>query len=95
MQHRALCEFPSDEFYNGKLETDRSVALSREKQVAALSSFWPQEQKPFVFCNIVGEEAETHTRQMERTRVGIESKYNEMEAKKIVSYISESYAPLN
>jgi len=81
LQHKALCEFPSREFYDGKLKTDSSVP-TRE---ARLRDFWPKGgNKPFVFCDVIGREAETHTGQKGTARVGLESKYNKEEARKIV-----------
>ena len=81
LQHKALCEFPSLEFYDGKLKTDYSVPTWN----ARLHDFWPKGGKrPFVFCDVIGREAETHTGQKGTARVGLESKYNTEEAKKIV-----------
>ena len=57
----------------------------RRDREARLQHFWPQgKEKPFVFCNVVGREAETHTGQKGTARVGLESKYNKQEAMKIV-----------
>ena len=57
----------------------------RRNREAHLQHFWPQgKEKPFVFCNVVGREAETHTGQKGTARVGLESKYNKEEAMKIV-----------
>ena len=53
---------------------------------AHLKKFWPQgENKPFVFVNIEGREGSEHTGQRGKAKVGLESKYNKDEAKKIVS----------
>lgn len=42
-----------------------------------------------VFCNVIGEEDEVHTGKKGKARVGLESKFNVKEARKIVSdYIS-------
>ena len=58
---------------------------SRTEKEAHLQRFWPQGmERPFVFCNVVGREAETHTGQKGTARVGLESKYNKEEAVKIV-----------
>jgi len=84
LQHKALCEFPSWEFYEGKLMTDNEIR-HRKNGEAHLFGFWPQGRKrPFVFCDVIGREAETHTGQKGTARVGLESKYNKEEAKKIV-----------
>ena len=55
-QHPAICQAPSNAFYDGKLEAAISV-----KQRAPLSRkldssrFWPAtHRKPVVFCDIVG-----------------------------------------
>ena len=84
LQHPALCEFPSREFYDRKLTTDDNVRFRKDRE-AHLQRFWPQgKERPFVFCNVVGREAETHTGQKGTARVGLESKYNKEEAMKIV-----------
>ncbi len=84
-QHKEICRFPSDEFYDGKLQTDISVGARTNKE-AHLNGFWPGGKwKPFVFCDVVGTEGESHTGQKSTARVGVESKYNEREAVKIVS----------
>ena len=57
----------------------------RKEKVASLRRFWPQREKPFVFCDIIGTEKEVHTGQKGKARVGLESKYNEREARQIVS----------
>lgn len=85
VQHPSICEFPSNEFYEGKLTTDEQVAKKRKIEVASLQDFWPQREKPFVFCDIIGTEKEVHTGQKGKVRVGLESKFNEKEARQIVS----------
>ena len=81
LQHSDLCYFPLKEFYEEKLTTDPSVAEQRRRIVAQLRGFWPRPEKPFVFCDIVGEESEVHTHQQGST---VWSKYNTKEATKIV-----------
>jgi len=67
------------------LETDRSILHEVRRWEAHLNNFWPQGgRRPFVFCDIIGREAENHTGQMGTARVGLESKYNTEEAKKLV-----------
>lgn len=64
--------------------TDDSVRFRRNHE-AHLHDFWPNTRKrPFVFCDIIGSEVESHTGQKGTARVGLESKYNVKEAKKIV-----------
>ena len=83
IQHPALCRFPSEAFYEGRLKTDASV---RTRPTTALGGFWPQgEQRPMVFCDMAGREEQVHTGMKGTTKVGMESKYNTEEAKKIVS----------
>ena len=66
-----------------------SVNQQRRRDVARLADFWPQWGIPFVFCDIIGEENEVHTGRKDKARVGLESKFNVKEARKIVSdYIS-------
>ena len=81
----ALCKFPSEEFYDGELETDQQVHMERVEQAKKLERFWPGgSRKPFVFCNVIGEEGEVHSGWKETTKVGLDSKYNRDEARKIV-----------
>lgn len=88
MQHEALCSFPSSEFYDDKLQTDPSVAVKYRQLLDRLNEFWPGgRDKPLLFCNVVGEEEENHTGHRGTARVGLESKRNCEEAKKIVSTI--------
>ena len=81
MQHPAICDFPSHEFYEGKLKTDSSV--KRRGDVLNLKRFWPQgERYPMVFCQVVGEEDDGYSG---RPKVDTQSKFNKTEAEKIVS----------
>ena len=49
-QHKELCQFPSDEFYEGKLETPEEVLRRKPDQVT-----WPNgEGYPFVFHHVEG-----------------------------------------
>ena len=87
LQHPAICEFPSKQFYEGKLETDRSVKERAPDGV----DFWPardeQDQHvPLVFCHVEGtEEALVVT-----TEEGSEqSKSNVAEQKKTVRTMLE------
>ena len=84
LQHPAICEFPSRAFYEGKLKTDKSV--ERRHSGLHLNSFWPRgEQKPMVFCQVEGEEDSGYLGLKGRTKVESQSKFNQKEAKKIVS----------
>ena len=47
IQHKEICSFPSQEFYNDELITDRSV-LNRPDQ-ENLRTFWPR-GNPIMFC---------------------------------------------
>ena len=81
MQHPAICDFPSHEFYEGRLKTDGSVI--RRGDVLKLKRFWPQgERYPMVFCQVVGEEDDGYSR---RSKVDSQSKFNKTEAERIVS----------
>ena len=80
-----LCAFPSKEFYDGKLKTSPTVVRRYASELERLKTFWPSHQKQFVFCDVVGSEAEHHTGQDGTAAVGAESKRNNKEAKKIVS----------
>lgn len=89
MQLHCLCKFPSNEFYGGMLKTSPTVERRYSTKLDRLREFWPKgSRKPFVFCNIVGSEDENHSAGQEGTAaVGVESKRNNKEAKKIVKYI--------
>lgn len=81
-----MCKFPSREFYNGKLKTDGAM-IPRRRNIpeAHLHNFWPQgEGMPLVFVDLVGREGGEHTGQRGKTKVGLESKFNRDEARKIV-----------
>lgn len=85
-QHEAICKFPSNEFYDEKLETDRSVKerVCRETKLR----FWPGPEGaecPILFVNVVGEEGQSETGRQGEKKVGIDSKSNLKEAKKVVS----------
>lgn len=91
-QHEAICAFPSEKFYDGELETAPSVK-DRVNPETKLVGFWPQGPNlPIVFCNVVGEEGQSETGRQGQKKVGIDSKFNRTEAKKVVSYF-EFYVP--
>jgi len=54
LQHPRICEFPSKEFYNGKLQT----ALDYEGRGIRLLPIWPRRSEgiPMVFCHTEGAE---------------------------------------
>ena len=88
LQLQCLCEFPSGEFYEGKLQTSPKVAIMYSGKLERLQHFWPKgPRKPFVFVNVVGSEDEHHAGQDGAAPVGVESKRNNKEAKKIVSML--------
>ena len=71
-QHEEICRFPSDYFYEGKLETHLSVKRRRCPETNL--EFWPKgSQMPIMFCDLVGKESQ----------VGL-SKSNPEEAEKAV-----------
>ena len=84
-----LCKFASDEFYGGKLRTSPTVERRYSAKLERLRGFWPNgSKKPLVFCNVVGSEDENSgAGQNGSAPVGVESKRNNKEAKKIVSHI--------
>ena len=62
---------------------------SRRKTLEANLTLWPQgKEKPFVFVNVIGTEGREHTGQRGKAKVGLESKFNKDEARKIVSKIT-------
>ena len=84
LQHPALCDFPSQVFYDRQLKTDESV----EGRFTGLDleDFWPQgERLPMVFCQMEGEEDSGHVGSGGGANVESKSKFNKDEAKKIVS----------
>ena len=88
LKHEAICEFPSKHFYNGRLETDDSVK-KRTNHETKLDGFWPGPERsecPILFCHIVGKENDHKTggKTTEGKKIGIDSKFNEIEAMKVV-----------
>ena len=78
IQHKAICEFPSKEFYNGRLNTDPSVS----QQFCSVKRYWPSGPNcPIAFCDVEGKEEDGSSHH----KVHQESKNNRMEAEKIVS----------
>lgn len=70
----------------GKLKTSPTVVQKYSSKLERLHNFWPKgAMKPFIFCNVVGSEDESHVGQSGTAPVGMESKRNNKEAKKIVS----------
>ena len=90
LQCEELFKFPSEEFYRkDELKTDFSIKYRNNMETRL--KFWPQgARKPFVFVNVEGVESESHTGRKGKARVGLESKYNKQEAKKIVSHNDEN-----
>ena len=74
-------------FYHGKLETDQSV--KNRPKIKNLEKFWPKENRhghPIMFVNVVGEEGvDTIASSKTEVKVGVESKFNLMEAELVVS----------
>ena len=88
-QHKAICKFPSNHFYEGELETAESVKM-RSSPGENLDGFWPGPQKsrcPIVFCNVIGKEDDhkTGSKAAGGKKIGTDSKRNETEAIKVVS----------
>ena len=88
-QHEAICEFPSNHFYESELETAESVK-KRSTPGTNLECFWPGPHKsrcPIVFCNVIGKEGDhkTGSKAAGGKKIGIDSKCNETEALKVVS----------
>ena len=51
LQHPAICEFPSNQFYQGKLETMRSISWRGDPL-----PIWPRMSHPIVMCHVEGTE---------------------------------------
>ncbi|XP_044184435.1 uncharacterized protein LOC114957638 isoform X2 [Acropora millepora] len=80
--HEAICEFPSNTFYDGKLQT-ADVVKNREPSPI---TFWParvsqKKDIPIVFCHVEGQEQSTRIASPESNQ---ESKWNEKEVLKTV-----------
>ena len=81
-QHEAICEFPSNTFYDGKLQTAEVVKNRKPNPI----TFWPAmvSQKndiPIVFCHVEGQEESTPIASPESNQ---ESKWNQKEVLKTV-----------
>ncbi|XP_065917902.1 3'-5' exoribonuclease HELZ2-like isoform X2 [Dysidea avara] len=79
--HEAICEFPSEEFYDGRLITHPSVS----RRFCSLEGFWPNDNKncPIAFCDVEGKEEDGSSHH----KVHQESKSNRTEAEKIAEII--------
>lgn len=88
-QHEAICDFPSKHFYDGRLKTALSVK-KRNNPETKLDVFWPGPKKsdcPILFCNIIGKEEDYKAGCItaeEKMNIGIDLKFNQTEAKKVV-----------
>ena len=84
LQHPAICDFPSKQFYDNQLKTDSSV--TRRRVAWNLANFWPRGKEwPIVFCQVEGVEETGHIGSRGNSKVDSQSKFNVTEAKKIVS----------
>lgn len=93
LQHPMICEFPSEQFYDGELGSH--YTLEHRPCPGELHSFWPCSKCPLLFCNLVGRESESHTGHHKAVRVGLESKYNPTEAQYIVSILTRYLNSIN
>lgn len=76
LQHKEICAFPSQYFYEDKLESPKEVEIERE--------IWPNRGVPMVFINVVDGFEETQVLSSEE---GNElSKSNPVEVEEIVSF---------
>ena len=72
--------------------TAKSV-IERKNPETKLEGFWPRGQNcPIVFINLVGKEEETKIGSEGKKKIGTDSKFNTMEAKKAVSVCSRMHA---
>ncbi len=82
-QHKAICAFPSKEFYDDGLKTAPSVKNRPDNK--NLENFWPRgNEYPIMFVDVVGEEGKNIENSKREAKVGVDSKYNEKEAKLVV-----------
>ena len=83
LQHKAICAFPSEHFYDNQLETANSV-INRKNHETRLE-FWPRGRHcPIVFVDVVGNEGGSTVGSKGDTKVGVDSKFNITEAEKVV-----------
>ena len=71
------------------METDESIK-KRNNYETKLDKFWPGPQKskcPILFCNVIGKEDDkkTGSKAAGGKKIGIDSKFNETEATKVVN----------
>ena len=72
------------------LETDDSIK-KRSNPETKLDRFWPGPEKsrcPILFCDVIGKEGEhkTGSKATGGKKIGIDSKFNENEANKVVQF---------
>lgn len=80
-QHHAICQGPSELFYNRVLRADKSI-LKRNPLTPMMNRFWPgAPDHPVVLCDTIGEESYDETGNSE---TDIHSKCNNQEANVIV-----------
>lgn len=87
LQLKAICQFPSEEFYGGKLKTDQSVREGYwtflQKNPLLKSHFWEAGlDSPIMFCDVEGKEPKE--KKTDRN-VALQSKSNKLEANCMVS----------
>ena len=87
LQHAAICQFPSEEFYGSNLKTDNSVCEGYrtflQENLLLKSHFWKAgPDSPIMFCDVEGKEPKE--KKTDRN-VALQSKSNELEAKCMVS----------
>jgi len=93
LQHDHLCKFPAKQFYDERMFTNPATAEEMKIKTNKLKKFWPNRNSatPFVFCDVIGTEGITETEFISKTRVGQESKFNNLEADKIVRHYRHLY----
>ncbi|XP_078614262.1 3'-5' exoribonuclease HELZ2-like [Branchiostoma floridae x Branchiostoma japonicum] len=82
--HAKVCEFPSHQFYDDKLQTADSVKARRPDMVP--DSFWPSTGSPVVFCHVEGVEEALPVASAEG---GVMSQSNQQEVHKVVQIVSD------
>ena len=82
MQHPSICDFPSNQFYGGRLVAAKKV-LNRSWPRKLPSNIWKQQDSQrCVFIHVEGIEG---TSGIDADGSYTESKYNKQEAEKVVS----------
>ena len=80
-QNKMICRFPSNQFYDGKLNTILTHWWRADGEIP--NEIWPNAKAPMVFCNVEGLE---ETQPIATVDGNEQSKWNQKDAAKAVSF---------